>query len=455
MIQKIYSFLALNRFTKLRQDDVEQTCLALDKKYYIYLSVQGICLFGFYAFEQMIFAENKILSPLMMLYGAFLLFFHSWIPLIPKLSTRLIFHFGILSVTSLLASFIYGLYTIPLLGLSLYAPHFAYKQFYENPFFKRWQLLAFIISSFLIVLLMAFLHPNLQSKSQDVLTIFLMLYLQKIFQEQLLDFKTFFLEKNTYQQQITQWQESSLALSRTKNTLLKQLSHELRTPLNAIIGFSDMLQQKEMTHPIATYQEYSEHIHKSGLDLLEIIEKMLQMAELETGKINVTLGRFRATMPLFDLKQNLFDLAMKKHIHIEFKNHLRDDYMITSDKTLMTDILKHLLHNAIKFSPAHSQIILSISETPTCDMIYMIKDSGKGFSKIILNNFGLPFNVDINPLQENQAKTGLGLAITKKMAELLGGNLQIYNAKSLNPQDKGAVTCLTIPIHYSKQQKTS
>lgn len=220
--------------------------------------------------------------------------------------------------------------------------------------------------------------------------------------------------------------ETIIELQQTKSVLLAQMSHELKTPLNAIIGFSEMIKMGVKGKFPETYREYIENIHNSGLQLLAIIQKLLDMARLKSGKMNMRLRSFDPYMPLMKVQQEFFEATKRKNIKFHCKDFVLTKGELFSDSNMVTQILTHITDNAIKHCPINGTVTINIRQNGE-ELIYEIHDTGSGFSPMILKNFGIPFNFDVNPLYENQAGLGLGLSVAKRVTENLGGKIEITN----------------------------
>lgn len=216
--------------------------------------------------------------------------------------------------------------------------------------------------------------------------------------------------------------------NQAKSAFLTNMSHELRTPLNAIIGFSEVIRD-EIFGPIANdkYKEYLTDIHFSAQHLLEIINDVLDMSKIEAGKFVLVENDIDLPALFTSVKRIIAERAQAKGIIFitDLDEHIPN---IHADKRVMRQILLNLLSNAIKFSTAGDTVTLSAHITPTGAMDIVVKDTGYGIAQDNINRVLEPFNQAYDPLISNgQNGTGLGLSLTKAMAQLHGGTLTIHS----------------------------
>ncbi|MEM6602427.1 MAG: HAMP domain-containing sensor histidine kinase [Pseudomonadota bacterium] len=239
--------------------------------------------------------------------------------------------------------------------------------------------------------------------------------------------------------------DSALELSKAKSTFLAQMSHELRTPLNAIIGFSEIMKLQMLGEMQEEYKEYAESIHKSGNHLLNIVNDILDMAKLESGKFQANITEFDPLEPVLQVTKTLAPLANNKNITIVMNQNITDGFKLSSDLKSIVQILMNLIANAVKYCPSSSIIYISVLTTDAFKIRYIVSDNGDGFPQKVIDNFGTPFNLDVNPMHNNTASSGLGLSITKKITEALQGDIF-----ASNNEDGGATVVVTLP-NYSEE----
>ena len=207
--------------------------------------------------------------------------------------------------------------------------------------------------------------------------------------------------------------DAAIELSQTKSVFLTQMSHELRTPLNAIIGFSEIMKMEMLGEMRPEYKQYAEDIYESGQNLATVVNKVLDMANLENGHYELNIKDFNPLDAVLTVKNAYNELLEKKQMTLIIDCYI-GDISFHSDEDAITQILMHIIGNAVHHCPDGVTIHVGIFHDDHDIIRYVISDNGSGFSQKILDNFGKPFNIDVNPMQDNSAISGLGLSITKK-----------------------------------------
>ncbi|MCT4470376.1 two-component system cell cycle sensor histidine kinase PleC [Bosea sp. OAE752] len=213
--------------------------------------------------------------------------------------------------------------------------------------------------------------------------------------------------------------------NRAKSEFLANMSHELRTPLNAIIGFSEIM-ENEMFGPLCDkYTDYVRDIRSSGGYLLGIIDDVLDMSRIESGKMRlerseISLGpvldeAIRKVQPELERKQLSFTLEGPTATHID------------ADPHALYQILGNLLDNAVKFTPEGGRIAVRTRHVPGALNIF-IEDTGIGIPKEKIDRVGRPFEQVEGDLVRSYKGSGLGLAIARSLTELHGGSLRLRSA---------------------------
>lgn len=250
----------------------------------------------------------------------------------------------------------------------------------------------------------------------------------------------------TQAEQLTQLAERYLeqkaeaeTANRAKSEFLAKMSHELRTPLNAILGFSEIMETElygTLGHP--KYKDYCHDITRSGQSLLTIIADILDMAELEAGKIRIDKKLMVLSDAARETVEAMRSAAEEKglKLHANFSDHSP----LLADRRAISRILSHLLSNAIKFTPEGGRISISTREVSGAINLY-VEDTGIGIPKDALSKLGRPFEwVDLDARQPTEG-AGLGLAIARSFAELHGGTLTIRSTEG-----SGTTVLVRFPI---------
>ncbi|MEL6201374.1 MAG: ATP-binding protein [Pseudomonadota bacterium] len=243
--------------------------------------------------------------------------------------------------------------------------------------------------------------------------------------------------------------EKAEAASRAKTEFLANVSHELRTPLNAIIGFSEMM-TAQIYGPLGSdkYAEYIEDIQKSGGFLLNVIDDILQVSRIESGKFNLDVEQ----VDLSDVAQETVQMVtvQARRKQIEINTDISASMMIEADRRALKQILLNLLSNAVKFTEAGGQINLRAKCVGGRAIQISIEDNGCGISKPVLKRIGRPFEQAQRQFSKNHSGTGLGLAISKSLAELHGGSLRIKSELG-----DGTIVSVRLPVRPKKKEEAA
>ena len=227
--------------------------------------------------------------------------------------------------------------------------------------------------------------------------------------------------------------------NRAKLEFLAKVSHELRTPLNAIIGFSELI-IRDVFGPLGNeqYKAYVEDIHASGRHLLDIINDILDFAKAEAGKL-VLLESFVDVRDVVDSIMRLLAPRIRD-AGIELDDRLSDGLpQLWCDERKLKQMLLNLLTNSVKFTPSGGQIAVDAEVRPDGFAI-RVRDTGVGISEADLARVLQPFMQADNTFSRQKEGTGLGLPLTKAMAEIHGGSLDLQSQAG-----KGTTVTLIFP----------
>ena len=233
--------------------------------------------------------------------------------------------------------------------------------------------------------------------------------------------------------------------SRAKSTFLSNMSHDIRTPMNAITGYT-ALALKEEGVPDST-RTYLEKIDTSGKHLLSLINDILDMSRIESGKMELDPAP-ADLVDLFDETCHIFDLQMqaKPLTYTIDRSRVKHRYVIC-DKNRINRILLNLISNAYKYTPADGSVTAELSEIESMgsERVYEIsvKDTGIGMSPEFAEHIFDSFERERNRTVDSIQGTGLGMAITKKLVELMDGTIVVQTE-----QNKGSTFTirLSFPI---------
>jgi two-component system cell cycle sensor histidine kinase PleC len=228
--------------------------------------------------------------------------------------------------------------------------------------------------------------------------------------------------------------------SQAKSVFLGNMSHELRTPLNAINGFSELL-VKEMFGPLGDprYKGYAEDILASGEHLLDIINDILDMAKIESGKMEISTKPIDPSDAVDSAVRLIRRRAGDKGVALDFDP---DDDLpdINGDHRAIKQMTLNLIANAIKFTDAGGHIRVTVSHEGDW-IVVRVADTGVGIHEADLPRLGQPFEQAKSPDGRQTQGTGLGLALTKSFAEMHGGYLSIASTVG-----KGTTVSIYLPI---------
>ena len=220
-------------------------------------------------------------------------------------------------------------------------------------------------------------------------------------------------------------EEASLA----KTHFLNNMSHDIRTPMNVILGYAQLMEDELKEKELTKTKEHLEKLQQSGKLLLSIINNVLDMARIESGKMELDESYGR----LEDLRQSVFAVfdaeAKKKKIAFQYTMKVEHEHVLT-DVTKVKEIFVNILSNAMKYTPSGGSVTVSLEELPCDEPGYMIvrtriSDTGIGMSQDYLTRIFEAFTREQNTTKSKIAGTGLGMSIVKKYVDLLGGTIQV------------------------------
>ena len=215
------------------------------------------------------------------------------------------------------------------------------------------------------------------------------------------------------------------ASSKAKELFLANMSHEIRTPLNAVIGLSNLLQNTTLNTEQA---EYATNIYNSAQSLILLVNDILDISKIESGKLEVTNAPFNLQHTVGTILSSSSYLAEQKQLELILKidDKLNDNYV--GDELKICQILINLLNNAVKFTSTGT-VTLCINEvTEIGDMHeieFAVEDTGKGIAQNALKTVFEDFSQEDSNVSKEYGGTGLGLSISKKLVNAMGGELEV------------------------------
>ncbi|EBX4816802.1 PAS domain-containing sensor histidine kinase, partial [Salmonella enterica subsp. enterica serovar Newport] len=233
--------------------------------------------------------------------------------------------------------------------------------------------------------------------------------------------------------------ERAEAASKAKSDFLANMSHELRTPLNAIIGFSQIMSQSHFG-PLGNerYVEYATDIQQSGEHLLGVINDILDMARIESGRVVVEREDINLNPLISETVRVLAVQASAKKINLVTR--IAQDMSVFADRRAIKQIILNLLSNAVKFTGENGTITVRARQVSGA-LSLTIEDTGCGIPKAALSKLGRPFEQVQNQFTRNHQGSGLGLAISRSLAEMNGGALKIRSREGI-----GTIVSVRIPV---------
>jgi signal transduction histidine kinase/CheY-like chemotaxis protein len=207
-----------------------------------------------------------------------------------------------------------------------------------------------------------------------------------------------------------------------KSDFLSSMSHELRTPLNAILGFAQLLETGSPP-PTATQTERLHQIIKAGWYLLDLINEILDLAVIESGKLSLSLETLSLSDVLLECEAMIEPHAQQRGIRINF-HPFENTCIANADRTRVKQVLINLLSNAIKYNREHGTVEVKCSAISAERIRISIKDSGAGLPPDKLAQLFQPFN-RLGQETGSEEGTGIGLVVTKQLVELMGGTIGV------------------------------
>ena len=222
-------------------------------------------------------------------------------------------------------------------------------------------------------------------------------------------------------------EDASLA----KTRFLNNMSHDIRTPMNAILGYAQLMEDELKGKELPETSEHLEKLQQSGNLLLSIINDVLDMARIESGRMEIDENNTR----IEDIRKTLFEIfgdeAKKKKIALHYTIKVEHEHVLT-DVTKVKEIFVNILSNAIKYTLSGGSVMINVEELPCDEPGYMIartrvSDTGIGMSEEYQTKIFEAFTREQNTTKSKIAGSGLGMSIVKKYVDLLGGTIEVVS----------------------------
>ena len=212
--------------------------------------------------------------------------------------------------------------------------------------------------------------------------------------------------------------------NQAKSEFLSRMSHELRTPLNAVLGFAQLLQMDALSEE---QRESVGHIDKGGRHLLGLINEVLDIARIEAGRLAISLEPVPVQLLVQESLDLIAPLAAAEHIQLDGNLAGTPERHVQADRQRLKQVLLNLLSNAVKYNRKGGAVTLSYDETPTGRLRISVTDTGPGIAPEKMERLFTPFErLDVD--QTGVEGSGLGLALSKRLAEAMGGTLGVESS---------------------------
>jgi len=233
---------------------------------------------------------------------------------------------------------------------------------------------------------------------------------------------------------LTQAKEEAEEANLAKSQFLSSMSHELRTPMNAIIGFGQLLQMESVQPLSDTQKDNVEEIVKAGRHLLELINEVLDLAKIEAGRIDLSIEPVLLNDVIPECVSLVMPLIQQRGIKLEtLHNNIKNispnesenfNIAVRADRVRLKQALLNLISNAVKYNSEQGRVSITYDTTQDNRLRISISDTGPGIDPEKLSQLFKPFN-RLGAAQTEIEGTGIGLVITKKIIEMMGGNIGV------------------------------
>ncbi|WP_017299127.1 response regulator [Nodosilinea nodulosa] len=229
--------------------------------------------------------------------------------------------------------------------------------------------------------------------------------------------------------------------ARLKDEFLANMSHELRTPLNSILGLSEILLEEVFGNLTDRQRQFLQTIEKSGEHLLSLINDILDLSKIESGKVAIELG----SVALDSVCQSSLNFVKEQARHKEIQLTYKLDPTLSeieADERRLVQLLVNLLSNAVKFTPNGGRVQLEVKMNPLQQAVeFQVTDTGIGIAPENLNQIFQPFMQVDSSLSRHYTGTGLGLSIVHRIVELHGGSIRVES-------ELGRGSCFTVLLPW-------
>jgi len=251
-------------------------------------------------------------------------------------------------------------------------------------------------------------------------------------------------ERKKMESELIDAKEMAENANKQKSVFLARMSHELRTPLNAILGFTQLLKMDLKDSMDEKRKKYLDLVHSAGDHLLELINEVLDLSKVESGKLEIEFQSISIVQLVDNVISMSLPLAAPNNIKLEYEKIPEDNYFVRADPLRLKQVILNLLSNAIKYNKPNGSVTVSFVMQANDKIRLGIRDTGKGISVEQRSKLFEPFErlgVDSQAIEG----TGIGLTITKKLIEAMGGSVDFESVLG-----EGSFFYIDLPLENKK-----
>ncbi|HUM51078.1 MAG TPA: ATP-binding protein [Chitinophagales bacterium] len=238
------------------------------------------------------------------------------------------------------------------------------------------------------------------------------------------------------------------SMASIKHDFLANMSHEIRTPINSVLGICYLLQQQSLNE---VQENYVNRLKRSGENLLGIINDVLDISKIESGKMELIEQSFSLNTLLQDVYNTIEPKSIEKNLPFYIEKKYENDILLKGDVIRLQQVLINLVANAIKFTSSGNvtlKVESKVHNLQTLQVVFKVVDTGIGIPKNKLNTIFGRYEQATAEIKTTFGGTGLGLSISKKIIELMRGNIVIKSKLNI-----GSEFIITIPFYFEKNKK--